>query len=100
MATDAEPSRSQEYAERPKEGELWKEMIERQQREDSNRGGNWRELLRSLPDEQQKEKGPGRGDNIHTVEPLMADTFPQSYAEMLREASQRAAPDQSQELER
>jgi hypothetical protein len=61
MASD--DNHSQEYAERPKEGELWQEMVHRQQRDGSNQGGFSRELMRSLPDEEQKEKeGPERGD--------------------------------------
>lgn len=94
MAADA----GQEYAERPKEGELWHEMIERQQKEGSNQNGYLRELLRSLPDEQQKDKERGRGDNS-PFDPLLAGEMP-SYHEMIREASQRAVPVQSQQLER
>lgn len=105
MATNAEqPAHSQEYAERPKEGELWREMIERQQREGNTQGGNWRELLRSLPQEQQqdKERG-GRGDTspFGPAQPqLTAEVSQQSYQDMLREAAQRAVPDRGQELER
>ena len=95
MATG--PSRGQEYAERPRDGELWREMIERQRREGTNQGDDRRELLRSLPQEQKQDKG--RGDITHP-EPLMADAFPQSYEELLRQASQRAVPDRGKELER
>jgi hypothetical protein len=97
MATDAEPSRGQEYAERPKEGELWQEMIERQRREGNNQSGDWRELLRSLPQEQQKDNGRGRGDL--TIDPALMAEIP-SFEDMLREASQRAVPDQGKEMER
>lgn len=89
---------SQEYAERPKEGELWQQMIERQQKEGGNQNGYLRELLRSLPDEQQKDKERGRGDNSPFDPPLTSEM--QSYDAMIREASQRAVPDQSQQLER
>jgi len=91
----------QEYAERPKEGELWQQMIERQQREGSNWGGYARELLRSLPEEEQKDKERGeRGDIAPGQFPLMAEEFPPSYQEMLREASQRAMPEQDLGMER
>lgn len=88
----------QEYAERPKEGELWQQMIERQQKEGGNQNGYLRELLRSLPDEQQKDKERGRGDSSPFDPALTAEM--QSYDAMIREASQRVVPDQSQQLER
>ena len=96
MAADAESS--QEYAERPKEGELWQQMIERQQRESSNRGGYLRELLRSLPDDQQQDRERG-GDRTLLFDSgqLMAEA---SYQDLLRAASQRVVPQQDRELER
>ncbi|HEY7328615.1 MAG TPA: hypothetical protein VH592_13305 [Gemmataceae bacterium] len=101
MATDGEASGSQEYAERPKEGELWQQMIERQQKEGSNRGGYARELLRSLPEEQGKDKELQERSGIAPERsPLMAELYPQSYAEMLREASERTMPEQDRGLER
>jgi hypothetical protein len=93
----ADPARGQEYAERPREGEQWREMIERQRREGTNQGDGQRELFRSLPREQQQDKG--RGEVIH-LEPLLADTSPQSYEEMLRAASQRASPGPEYGLDR
>jgi hypothetical protein len=82
----------QEYAERPKEGELWQQMIERQQREGSNRGGYARELLRSLPEEEQKDKERGeRGETSPPFDSLMAGA--QSYQDLLAEASQRGMPE-------
>lgn len=88
----------QEYAERPKEGELWHQMIERQLKEGGNQNGYLRELLRSLPDEQQKDKERGRGDSSPFDSSPVAEM--QSYDAMIRAASQRAVPDQSQQLER
>jgi hypothetical protein len=88
----------QEYAERPKEGELWHQLIERQQKEGGNQDGYLRERLRSLPDEQQKDKEQERGDSSPFDSSPVAEM--QSYYAMIREASQRAVPDQSQELER
>lgn len=76
-------------------------MIRRQEKEGGNRGGSSRELLRSLPAEQQEDKGRGgRGDIAPGLSPLMAEEFPQSYQDLLREASQRAVPDREQSLER
>lgn len=57
---------SEEYAEGPREGELWQEMIERQQREGNNKDGYLRELMRSLPDEQQQEKRE-RSDSFEEI---------------------------------
>jgi hypothetical protein len=100
----AEPSSGQEYAERPKEGEGWRGMIERQQREGNAQGGNWRELLRSLPQEQQQEKERGgRGDispSGTAQPPLTAEVPQQSYQDILREAAQRAVPEQDRAMER
>lgn len=75
---------SQEYAERPKDDELWMEMIERQQKEGNNQEGYRRELLRSLPDEQKQEKEQERGD---------------AFDSLLAEASQRGRQPEN-ELER
>lgn len=86
-----------EYAEKPQEGEKWQDMIRRQEREGNKEEGYWRELLRSLPDEQQKEKERGGVTQEFGQEQFVAEA---SYAEILREASQRAVPEQERELER
>lgn len=102
MAADAESS--QEYAERPKEGELWHEMIERQQREGNKQEGYIRELLRSLPDEQQQDKGDRERGDIPPFDSaqqmFMADDDQPSFDDMLAEASQRGMPENEMELER
>lgn len=87
----------QEYAEKPREEEKWQDMIRRQQREGNKEEGYWHELLRSLPDEQQK--GQERGDVTQGLgqEQFVAEA---SYEEILHEASQRAVPQQERELER
>ena len=93
-----------EYAERPKEGELWREMIERQQREGNKQEGYIRELLRSLPNEQQQDK---EGRELGDISPFdfaqqmfMADDDQPSFDDMLAEASQRGEPEQDLGLER
>ena len=62
----ADQQPGQEYAERPKDDELWHEMIERQLKEGNNQEGYRRELLRSLPDEQ-KDKEQERGDAFDSL---------------------------------
>ena len=87
-------------AERPRDGESWREMIERQQREDSNRGGFSRDLLRSLPDEQRQENAPkGRGD-ILLPQDLMSEEARLSYMAMLRDAAQGASREPSRGIDR
>jgi hypothetical protein len=93
-----QPSRGQEYAERPKEGEQWHEMILRQQREGNPESGYSRELLRSLPLEQQQNKDMERSDGTPVNPSLMAGM--PSYEEMLRDASLRAMPEREQSMER
>jgi hypothetical protein len=87
-----------QMAERPKEGELWREMIERQRKEGTDRDGSSRELLRSLPLEQKQERNQERS-NVHFDQPLMGDNQ-QSYHEMLRDAARSASQEQERGIDR
>jgi len=89
--------RRQEFAELPREGESWQQMIERQKLEQTNKGGYSRELFRSLPVDQQQEKEGGNLGNVSTS--LQAADW-QTYEAMLHEAAQHAGPEQDHEIER
>jgi hypothetical protein len=90
MSDEAEPL---ELAEGKKENETWLELIERQ------RGGDkpdsFQERLRSLPLEQKQEKGRGELDQA----PLYIETE-LSYDAMLKQAAQRAGPEQGRGIDR
>jgi hypothetical protein len=53
---------SQQFAEAPRNGEGWTDMIQRQREQGNPTSGYSRELLRSLPLEQRDP--PSRGDNL------------------------------------
>jgi hypothetical protein len=83
-------------AEKPREGESWREMIERQQKEQSNQGGYLKGLMRSLPDEQ-KDKPPSRGE-LQT--PLMAEGQEVSFQDFLKDAARYGRDDNDRGLSR
>lgn len=85
----------QDFAEGRRPGETWQDLIRRQQKElDDKEDGNGNKLLRSLPNEQQQNKGRGvsEGYEQHTAD--------RTFDDMIREASERSAPDQQMEMER
>jgi hypothetical protein len=104
MAESA-PSDSQniEVAERPANGEGWADMVARQRGETDKPGSAGRELLRSLPLEQQqdKDKGPGRSELYQSREgEMVAEVLPITYLDTLRDASQRAGQEQDRGIDR
>jgi hypothetical protein len=87
-----------QMAERPKEGELWHEMIQRQQKEGNDRNSSSRELLRSLPLEQQQERKQEKS-NVQFDQPLMVENQ-QSYHDMLRDASRSVGHEHDRGMDR
>ena len=97
----ASPDHSQQIqlAEQPKGGEGWSGMVERQQREGTNKGGFSRELMRSLPAEQkgQKENPPDKKSLFAPEEDGQQQVINVAWLEQLREASERRGPDNQME---
>jgi hypothetical protein len=96
---DTPQSHETHLAEAPRAGELWREMIERQRRESGNIEEGGRQLMRSLPDEHQKEKTNKSQDEIILPHDLFAKA-PISYQDMLRDASQVAGREHDQGIDR
>jgi hypothetical protein len=98
VASDSDQSQKTELAERPRDGEGWSGMIQRQEKEGTNKGGFSRELMRSLPDDQREDKPPPKKSDLNMDEPLMVENV--SYDQMVRESSQRAGQDQDRGIDR
>ncbi len=89
----------QEMAEGERSANFWREMIERQKQEQDNRDSSWRERVRSLPQEEQEDKGKGRGSIMpENQQVLTAEQA--AWFENLQYASRNAGREQDQGLER
>jgi hypothetical protein len=87
---------SSEFAEQPKEGELWQEMIARQRSEGNAQPGYLRGILRSLPDEQKQEKEELKRGELDT--PKEANVS--GYQVFLRDASHGAERERDRGIDR
>src|SRR5690242_3123084 len=95
MASESGQQNEVEIAEKPRDGESWRGMVERQQKEGTNLGGYSRELLRSLPAEQKQDKDQrGRGSLDEAPNTVVAEGLHPDFQQLLRDASQRAGQHQ------